>query len=65
MSRPLGIVQSEQEQLYFASQLVASVANCLIDMVSCEQMIEFFDAIELAGRLDLAVDTIRHANGAK
>jgi hypothetical protein len=40
------------------------VSDCLIDYASCTGEIGTFDLLELAGRLDLAVDAIRMANGA-
>ncbi len=40
------------------------VADCLIDYASCGGEVGTFELMELAGRLDLAVDVIRVANGA-
>ena len=54
----------QQENLYAASRVVAMVADCLIDYASCPAEVGTFELLELAGRLDLAVDAIRLANGA-
>ena len=62
--QPLLIVQSSQERLYQICQLIDHVATCILDYSSCGQAIELFDAMELAGRLDLAVKVIRQENGA-
>lgn len=61
--RPLRDVASQQEQLYVASRIASSVADCLIDYASCEVTIDVFELLELAGRLDLVVSTIRLVNG--
>lgn len=53
-----------QEKLYSASRIIAIVADCLIDYASCGGNVGTFELLELAGRLDLAVDAIRLANGA-
>jgi len=55
---------STQERLYQASRIVDGVAACLLDYVSCEMAVEFFDVLELVGRLDIAIEIIRSANGA-
>lgn len=52
------------EHLYQASQIVSGVADCLIRLASNNQSVEYFDAMDLAGRLDLAVEMIRAAGGA-
>jgi hypothetical protein len=57
-------MQTEKESLHQVSQIISSVADCLIDYASCDQVIEFAVNAELAGRLDLAVEVIRMANGA-
>jgi len=57
-------MNSYQERLYQASQLIDGVATCLVDYASCGEFIEFFDVFELVGRLDLAIEVIRQANGA-
>ena len=62
--QPLLVVNSSQERLYQVCQLIDHVATCVLDYASCGQAIELFDAMELAGRLDLAVDVIRQENGA-
>lgn len=56
--------RSDQERLYVASQIVSSVAACLSDFAVAAGVFELFDLLELVGRLDLAVDAIRLANGA-
>jgi hypothetical protein len=55
---------TNQERLYAASQIVSNVANCLIDYASSAVAVELFDILELVGRLDMAVESIRMANGA-
>jgi len=62
--QPLLFMQSSQERLYQICQLIDHVAICILDYASCGQAIELFDAMELAGRLDLAVEVIRQENGA-
>jgi len=62
--RPLWSMTTNQERLYHASRLVEGVSLCLFDYASCAGVIDYFDLIELVGRLDLAVDTIRGLNGA-
>jgi hypothetical protein len=57
-------MNSREENLYQASRIVSSVADCLIDYASCNQIIEFTEIAELVGRLDLAVEVIRMVNGA-
>ena len=41
------------------------VADCLIDYASCDGDVGTYELLELAGRLDVAVDAIRLANGAR
>jgi len=55
---------TKQERLYHASRLIEGVSLCLFDYVSCVGGIDYFDLMELDGRLDLAVDAIRSLNGA-
>ena len=55
---------STQERLYQASRIIEGVAVCLLDYASCGITVELFDALELVGRLDIAVDVIRDVNGA-
>jgi len=62
--QPLFVMQISQERLYQICQLIDHVAICILDYASCEQPMELFDAMELAGRLDLAVEVIRQENGA-
>ena len=57
-------MQTHQERLYIASRIVDGVADCLVDYASCNQSAELFGLLELVGRLDLAVVTIRDVNGA-
>jgi hypothetical protein len=47
-----------------ASRMVSGVADCLAEFASCSDAIESWDLIELASQLEVAVDTIRLANGA-
>lgn len=54
----------QQESLYAASRIVAMVAECLFDYANCDGDVGTFELLELAGRLDIAVDAIRLANGA-
>ena len=44
--------------------MVSGVADCLIELTTCTDSIELWDLLELAGQLEIAVDTIRSANGA-
>ena len=62
--RPLGGMPSSQERLYHASRLIESVAACILDYGDCGLPLELFDALELAGRLELAVRAIRAEGGA-
>jgi hypothetical protein len=55
---------TDQERLYIASRMVSSVAECLAEFASYTNLIELWDLMELAGELEIAVDTIRLANGA-
>jgi len=57
-------VQTDQERLYFASKMVSGVADCLTEFASCAEVIDLWDLMELVGQLEIAVDTIRLANGA-
>ena len=57
-------MSTEQEKLYAASRIITMVADCLLDYANCEGEIGTYDLLELVGRLDLAVDAIRLANGA-
>ena len=57
-------MSTSQERLCAASRLIGGIADVLIDFASCPGEIELFDLLELAGRLDLAVDAIRLAYGA-
>lgn len=66
MGRPrlLGEMQTDQERLYIASRMVSGVAECLTEFASYTDPIELWDLMELVGQLDIAVETIRLANGA-
>jgi len=57
-------MQTSQERLYQICQLIGHVATCILDFADCEMPMELFDAMELVGRLDLAIDAIRRENGA-
>ena len=57
-------MQTDQERLYIASMMVSGVADCLTEFASFSEVIELWDLKELAGQLEIAVDTIRLANGA-
>jgi hypothetical protein len=47
-----------------ASRMVSGVADCLTEFASCTDLIELWDLMELAGQLEIVVDTIRLANRA-
>jgi hypothetical protein len=57
-------MQTDQERLYIASRMVSGVADCLTELASITDNIELWDLLELAGELEVAVNTIRLANGA-
>jgi len=57
-------MQTDQERLYIASRMVSGVAECLAEFASCSDLMELWDLMELAGQLEIAVDTIRSVNGA-
>ena len=57
-------MQTDQERLYLASRIVSGVADCLTEFANCAGLIELWDLMELAGQLEIAVDTIRLASGA-
>lgn len=50
--------------MYQVSRIIDGVTACLLDYISCDMAVELFDVLELVGRLDLAVEVIRNANGA-
>ena len=56
-------MQTHQERLFAASQLVIGVANFLVEYVDCQERLEAFALIDVISRLDLAYDAIRSANG--
>jgi hypothetical protein len=62
--RPLGEVQTDQERLYAANNMVSGVAERLTEFASYAGLIELWDLMELVGQLEIAVETIRLANGA-
>ena len=57
-------MKSEQEYLYQISRLIEGVMVCLIDYSDHQGLIELFDVMELVGRLEMAVESIRLINGA-
>ncbi len=57
-------MQTNQERLYIASMMVSGVADCLAEFAGYAEKIEVSDLIELADQLEIAVDSIRLANGA-
>jgi hypothetical protein len=57
-------MQSVEERLYQISRVIEGVSACLIDLSICTGPIDVFDVMELAGRLDFAVDSIRLISGA-
>ena len=57
-------MQSEQEHPYQISRIIEGVSACLVDYASCPGPIEFFDFMELVGRLEFAVDSIHLINDA-
>jgi hypothetical protein len=57
-------MQTDQERLFIARRMVSGVADCLHEFAICTDVIESWDLMELAGELEVAVETIRLANGA-
>jgi hypothetical protein len=57
-------MSTNQERLYNASRVIEGVSIFLLDYATSTGEIDYFDLIELVGRLDLAVDAIRSLNGA-
>lgn len=57
-------MSTNQERLYNASRVIEGVSLCLLDCACSAGEIDYFDLMELVGRLDLAVDAIRGVNGA-
>ena len=51
------------ERIYHATRIVDGVTLCLRDYAQCDSEMDRFDAAELAGRLELAVEAIRSLNG--
>jgi hypothetical protein len=62
--RPLGDVPIETERLYIASNLISEVSNVLADFANWSVPLEFFELLELVGKLNIVVDVIRTACGA-
>ena len=62
--RPLGEVKTDQERLCAASKMVRGVAERLTEFASYADLIELWDLMEIVGQLEIAVETIRLANGA-
>jgi hypothetical protein len=62
-SRPLVLVLSDQERIYQATRIVDGVTLCLLDYAQCNSGMDRYDASELAGRLELAVQAIRSLIG--
>ena len=60
----MGEVQTDQERLYAANKMVSGVAERLTEFASYAGLIELWDLMELVGQLEIAVETIRLANGA-
>jgi hypothetical protein len=57
-------MQSNHQPLFAASQLKGGVANCLLEYLTSDIPIEFFDFMEIVGTLDLAIEVIGLSNGA-
>jgi len=57
-------MQSERERLHQISRIIEGVSACLIDISNCPESIECFYVVELVGRLEFAVDSIRLMSGA-
>ena len=57
-------MQTDQERLYLAGRMVSGVADCLIEFAHCAEQIDLWDLMEMAGQLEIVVDTIRLASGA-
>jgi hypothetical protein len=55
-------MRSGNEHIYQISRIIEGVAACLYG--SSPESIDYFDAVELAGRLDFAVDSLRLLSGA-
>jgi len=58
-------VQSRDEHSHQVSRIIEGVAACLSDFSIEREPIDFFYAMELAGRLEFAVDTLRLLSGAR
>lgn len=56
-------MSNTKERIYQASRIVEVVASDLCDFVGRTSSIDDFEVFDLVGRLDLAVDVIRRANG--
>ena len=62
--RPLGAMPTFQERFYQVSRIVELVSDDLFEMANGNSTLTFSNLIDLTGRLDLAVEVIRRANGA-
>lgn len=57
-------MNTDQERIYTASQLVSGVANVLLEHSEVPDLITTFDLLECVDRLDAALCLIRAGNGA-
>ena len=57
-------MQSERERLHQISRIIEDVTACLVDISDGPGPIEYLEVMELVGRLDFAVDSIRLMSGA-
>lgn len=58
-------VHSRDEHLYQVSRIIEGVTACLSDFSIEGKPIDLFYAMELAGRLEFAVDTLRLMSGSR
>ena len=63
LERPLGVMQSEWERLHQICRIIDGVSACLVDLADCPTSCDFFDVMELVGRLDFAADSMRRMGG--
>jgi hypothetical protein len=57
--RPLCSVQTSDERIYQISRIIEGVAACLHDLTVEPDSFDYFYAIELSGRLEFVVDSLR------
>ena len=57
-------MQSDRERLFQISRIIEGVSACLMEFSDSDGPIDMFYAMELIGRLDFAVDSIRLINDA-